>query len=120
MYRNHVLEQIETSIKRRIVEQWPQEKVSELATSTTLAIGAGIAAAAHLLYKRKISPAAQACEDAEDMNEKTRCMNAYKVRALKAEKRHILSGKTKCSDTDCYSYLDNRISQIEAQINKLS
>ena len=90
MYRDHIVEQIETSIKKRIVEQWSPEKVSELATSTTLAIGAGIAAAAHLLYKRKVSPAAKACAEEEDMNEKTRCMNAYKVRALKAEKRHIL------------------------------
>lgn len=75
--------------------------------------------ASKLIYKRKFSPAAKACKESESIKEKTECMKRYKIRSLTAQKQYILTGKMECSDRDCYSYLDNRIAEIESEINKL-
>jgi len=112
MDRYELLNNLESSIKRRVV--------SELGLTATAGIGVAIFLASKKVLDRKFSPAARDCSDAESIKEKTRCMNAYKVRALKAQKQHILSGKMNCKDTDCYSYLDNRLAQIDSEIGKLS
>lgn len=75
--------------------------------------------ASKLIYRRKFSPAARACKDSESMKEKTQCMKRYKISSLNAQKQYILTGKMDCSDRECYEYLDNKIAQIESEINKL-
>jgi hypothetical protein len=120
MDRDELVNQIERAVKMRIVEQWSPENVYEIGPITQAAISGSILyAASKLIYKRKLSAAAQACRDSESMQEKTECMRRYKIRALQSQKQYILSGKAKCSDTDCFSYLDNQIANIEAQVNKL-
>ena len=107
MDRNDIIYQIEQRIDKHI------EEIGLVAKG---AIMVGIYAASKKILDRYFSQAAQYCKGEED---KSGCMRMYKIRGLKAQRKHILSGKVQCKDRDCYEYLDNKIAQIEAQIAKL-
>jgi len=100
------------------LEEAYNHRLNELALSTYAAAGAAV-----IIWKEsrriydKYLKAAVKCAGAEDKSE---CMRSYKLQALKAQKKHILSGRVKCDDTDCFSFLDNKIAQLDSGIHKLT
>lgn len=100
------------------LEEAYNHRLNELALSTYAAAGAAI-----IIWKEsrkiydKYFKVAVKCAGAE---EKSECVRQYKIRALKAQKKYMLSGRVKCDDADCFSYLDNKIAQIEGKLNSLT
>ena len=86
------------------------------------ALATAIVAVAYQVYKRYMSKAAKACKDYSSQ-EKTSCMNRYRIDSLKRQIKELEIGYPLCDKTndvyDCRYKIKNKIRKLKTKLGEL-